>query len=312
MNGTFSRIKGYVCVVIAALTWASSGATGKVLFLQGMTPFELVQVRLTFSALILAAVMAFVKPSALRIRARDIGYFFVLGGLGMAFMNLAYFYAISKIQVAAAILLQYLAPVLVAVFSFVFWREKFDTLKIFALIFALGGCYLTVGGYNLGLLQLNRNGIMGGLGAAVCFSAYSLLGERGMHTYSPWTVLLYALVFGTVTWHILLTPFHYLTAGYTAFQWVLLMHIVIIGTLVPFGLYYIGINYIRSTRAIITATLEPIIAGFMAYVLVKEIMEPLQILGGAFVIGAIVLLQFSKEQEHLSPQAIRADSQSTG
>ena len=307
----FSRIKGYVFVVIAALTWASSGTAGKVLFLQGMTPFELVQVRMTFSALFLALALAFIRPSSLRIRAKDIGYFAVLGGIGMAMMNLAYFYAISKIQVAAAILLQYLAPVLVAVFSFLFWKEKFDVLKTIALIFAIGGCYLTVGGYNLELLQLNRNGIMGGLCAAVCFSAYSLLGERGMHRYSPWTVLLYALVFGTVTWHIIFTPFHYLTAGYTAYQWALLMHIVVIGTLVPFGLYYIGINYIRSTRAIITATLEPIIAGFMAYFIVKEIMEPLQILGGALVICAIVLLQFSREQANLSPEAIRSKTNET-
>jgi len=37
------------------------------------------------------------------------------------------------------------------------------------------------------------------------------------------------------------------------------------GTILPFGLYFMGINYIRSTRALITATLEPISAGFMAF-----------------------------------------------
>ena len=64
------------------------------------------------------------------------------------------------------------------------------------------------------------------------------------------------------------------------------------GTAIPFGLYFVGINYIRSTRASITATLEPISAGFIAYLFLGEILEPLQILGGVLVIAAIVLCSY--------------------
>jgi drug/metabolite transporter (DMT)-like permease len=78
------------------------------------------------------------------------------------------------------------------------------------------------------------------------------------------------------------------------------------GTAIPFGLYFVGINYIRSTRASITATLEPISAGFIAYLFLGEILEPLQILGGVLVIAAIVLLQLQSEQDELTPELIRA------
>jgi drug/metabolite transporter (DMT)-like permease len=78
------------------------------------------------------------------------------------------------------------------------------------------------------------------------------------------------------------------------------------GTAIPFGLYFVGINYIRSTRASITATLEPISAGFIAYLFLGEILEPLQILGGVLVITAIVLLQLQSEQDELTPELIRA------
>jgi hypothetical protein len=53
--------------------------------------------------------MAFSRDS-LKIRLRDIGYFLLLGGVFMALVQGTYFYTISKIQVAAAILIQYLAP----------------------------------------------------------------------------------------------------------------------------------------------------------------------------------------------------------
>jgi drug/metabolite transporter (DMT)-like permease len=78
------------------------------------------------------------------------------------------------------------------------------------------------------------------------------------------------------------------------------------GTAIPFGLYFVGINYIRSTRASITATLEPISAGFIAYLFLGEVLEPLQILGGVLVITAIVLLHLRSEQDELTPELIRA------
>jgi drug/metabolite transporter (DMT)-like permease len=80
------------------------------------------------------------------------------------------------------------------------------------------------------------------------------------------------------------------------------------GTAIPFGLYFVGINYIRSTRASITATLEPISAGFIAYLFLGEILDPLQILGGALVVTAIVLLQLQSEQDELTPELIRAQA----
>jgi drug/metabolite transporter (DMT)-like permease len=303
--------KGYLSVVVAAIMWASSGTAGKALFESGITPFELAQIRVTLSTALLAAAFLVFSRRLFRLRLRDLGYFLVLGGVGMALNNIAYFYAISKIQVAAAILLQYLAPILVAFYSICFWRERLTFPKLVALFLAFGGCYLVVGGYNLQLLEMNRLGIIGGLGAAISFAAYTLLGERGMHYYPPWTVHFYALAFAALTWHVLYTPLHYLTAGFTWAQWGYILHIAVVGTILPFGLYFVGINHIRSTRAIITANLEPISAGFMAFLALGEAIEALQMVGGAMVIGAISLLQLQRERDRLAPALIRSRDPST-
>jgi drug/metabolite transporter (DMT)-like permease len=301
-------IKGYLCVIAAAIMWASSGTAGKALFQGGMSPLELVQIRVTLSTALLFAAIGFSAKGLLRIRIKDLGYFLLLGGVSMAGVQVFYFYAISKIQVAAAILLQYMAPILVALFSICFWRERFTVTMVAALVLAFSGCYLVAGGYNLQLLQMNRLGIIGGLAAAVCFAGYTLLGERVMHRYRPWTVLFYALAFSALTWHILYPPFHYIGAGFTLTQWVWILYISVVGTIIPFGLFFVGINYIRSTRASITATLEPISAGFMAFFLLGEAMELLQVLGGGLVIGAIVLLQVKREQGKMAPELIRTQT----
>lgn len=223
----------------------------------------------------------------------------------MALVQITYFYAISKIQVMAAILIQYLSAVWVALFAMTFWGERPRWYKIVSLVAAIGGCYLVVGGYNLQLLHMNRMGTLVGLVSAIGFAAYALFGEKFMQRYSPWTVVFYALLFAAVTWHLLYTPFNYLYTPYDLMQWTGLLYVVVMGTIMPFGLYFVGVNYIRSTRATIAATMEPIAAGFMAYFALGEKLEPLQCLGATLVIGAIVLLQLETEQDEMAPALIR-------
>lgn len=290
------ELKGYLCIVAAAVLWASSGAAGKGLLLQGVGVLELVQARITLAALFLGAAFGLGGRNFFRIGLGELPWLFLLGFF-MALNNATYFYAISKIQVAAAILLQYMAPLLVALYAVLFWGERFDKFKAMALILAVGGCYLVVGGYNLRLLELNREGVWGGLGAALCFASYTLLGERSMQGRSPWTVLCYAMFFAAIFWHLFMEPFRYIKAGFSLAQWGWLLYIALAGTVFPFGLYLVGVSLIRSTRAIITASLEPISAAFISFLFLGESLEILQAVGGALVIGAVVLLQLDREQD---------------
>jgi drug/metabolite transporter (DMT)-like permease len=292
--------------MVAALLWASTGTAGKILFQAGVSPVELVRIRVTCSTLILAVIFGVFCRHLLRLRPRDILYFILFGGVAMTLVQLSYFFAISKIQVAAAILLQYLAPILVAIFSMCFWSEKVTAVKLLSLFLAMAGCYLVVGGYNMELLHLNREGIMWGLVSAVCFASCTLLGERGMYYYPPWTVIFYAFLFASVALNIVADPKTIFRVGYTPLQWLSFLYIIVFGTIVAFWFYYTGINTIRATRAIITATLEPISAALMAFIVLGEVMEPLQMLGGIFVISSITLLQLHREHDALAPALIRS------
>ena len=73
------------------------------------------------------------------------------------------------------------------------------------------------------------------------------------------------------------------------------------GTLLPFGFFLQGVTRIRATRASITATLEPIAAAVISYFLLGEALSPLQLLGGALVIGSVVLLQLRQELAPAAP-----------
>jgi drug/metabolite transporter (DMT)-like permease len=94
---------------------------------------------------------------------------------------------------------------------------------------------------------MNREGILWGLFSALAFAVYTLLGERGMHRYRPWTVAFYSFLFAAVILNVVHEPFRFLRVSLTPGQWGVFLCIVLAGTVLPFGLYLLGVNYIRST-----------------------------------------------------------------
>jgi drug/metabolite transporter (DMT)-like permease len=296
-----SEIQGYLYILIGSTLWGVSSVVAKSLFNIGLPPAELVLIRLTLATLTLCLVLLLFDRRRLTISLKDFPYFFILGFVGVAGMQFTYYYTISKIHVGPAILLQYLQPVWVSLYAFRFQKEPISKGKIASLLMAILGCYLIVGGYQVDLLRLNKIGIVSGLIASFFFTFYALYGERGLRKYDSWTVILYAFGFGALFYWIIISPMKVITSGYSLKFWIAFFYIAIFSTLIPFGFYFKGIERIRATRASITATWEPVVAGFTAYFVLGEVLFPLQVLGGFGVIAAIVLLQIGKEKT--SPSA---------
>jgi len=297
--------RGYGYVILAAICWAAGGSASKFLFNSGITPFQMVQLRLTTSTVILALWLWWRHRNLFKIEGRDMPYFLLLGTLGMAAINITYLFAISRLNVAVAILLEYLASIFIALYAVLFMGDRLTALMKLAIICAVAGCYLVVGAYNINILNMNIAGIISGLLAALAFAWWSVHGEYGMRRYNPWTVLLYAMLVACVEWNILHPPLESLLHVYTLQIWFWILFIAIVGTVLPFGFYYEGINLIRSTRASITSTLEPIMAGVFAFIFLNEVMEPLQLMGGGLVITAVILLQIKQERDDKAPGLMR-------
>jgi drug/metabolite transporter (DMT)-like permease len=291
-----SEIQGYLYILIGATLWGVSSVVAKSLFNIGLPPAELVQIRLTLATFTLFLILLIVDRNRIIISLKDIPYFLVLGFVGVAGVQFTYYYTISKIHVGPAVLIQYLSPIWIALYAFIFQKEPLTKGKIVALLLAILGCYFTVGGYRMDLLRLNRIGIVSGLISSLFFSFYALYGEKGLKKYDPWTLILYGCGFGAVFYWILISPMKVITEGYSFKIWMAFLYIAIFSTLIPFGLYFKGIERVRATRASITATWEPVVAGITAYFVLGEVLFPLQVLGGIGVIAAIVLLQMAKEK----------------
>jgi drug/metabolite transporter (DMT)-like permease len=290
-----SEIYGYVYILIGATLWGVSSVVAKFLFNIGLSPAELVLIRLTLATLTLLLILFFFDRKKIIVSLKELPYFFILGFVGVVGAQFTYYYTISKIHVGPAILLQYIQPIWVSIYAFLFQREPLSKGKIASLLLAVLGCYFVVGGYQFDLLQLNKVGIVSGVASSLFFTFYALYGEKGLKKYNPWTLILYGFGFGALFYWIIISPMKFVTGGYSLKMWIAFLYIAIFSTLIPFGFYFKGVERVRATRASITATWEPVVAGFVAYIVLGEVLYPLQVLGGIGVIVAVVLLQIGRE-----------------
>jgi drug/metabolite transporter (DMT)-like permease len=289
------EIRGFLCILGATTLWGGAVVVAKSLFGLGLSPSELVQIRLTIASAILFLLILFFDRRLLRIDLSEIPYFLIFGTVGVVGNQLSYYFTVSRIQVAPAVLIQYLFPIWITLFAFFFQRKPVSRGTALALLLAAAGCYLAVGGFRIDLLRLNRVGILGGILSSFFAAFYALYGEKGLRKHSPWTLILYGFSVGALSYSFFSSPLRLFSAGYTPKVWMAILYISVFATLVPFGLYFKGIGLLGAPRASIAAAWELVMSGLAAYLALGETLHPIQMMGGVAVIAAVVLLHVSKE-----------------
>ncbi|MDO9556241.1 MAG: DMT family transporter [Coriobacteriia bacterium] len=310
-------LTGYALAVLAAAAWATGGLAAKWLFSPvdattttwpfpplGLVvdPVLLSAARAMLAFVMLLAYLILRRRRALRVRLQDIPFLAFFGVVGLALVHFTYFKTISMTGVATAILLEYLAPIVVLVFSVAFLKERLTWTLPGAVLLSVSGCALMVGVLGDGGVVVPAAGLAWGLSSAVLFAGYTLMGKYAATRYSAWTLLVYGLGFAALFWVIYLggpRDVGVLLSNPKGFMAV--SFISLFGTIIPFGAFLKALQYIEATKASVTSTLEPVIAGVAAWWILGEVLTPFQLLGGAFVMGAIALAQTPAGQQGVLP-----------
>lgn len=277
---------GYAAVLLAASLWGASGVVARTLLQEGISPQTLVALRLSGAAaggLLYAAARRRPQLRAVWSEGRRIG----LLGAYLAATQFAYYAAIASAGVATAIFLQYLAPALLLVWAWAVEGEPLTPAGSAAVALAWCGAFLLVAGPR-GLV-VNPAGVGWGLASAVLFAAYTLLARRQVTRHDPWAVLALALTAGALLWVVVTPPWDAWGKPYTLSQWLRFLHLVVLATLLPFGLFLYGLRRVSAPRAGLLATWEPVVATVAGYLVLGERLGPLQTLGAALVLAAVGL-----------------------
>ena len=135
---------GYAMVLAASTLFGFNGTVSKVILASGVSSLRLSQVRTTGALAGLVLVLLVTAPERLRVRRRELPFLAVFGIGGLAFVQWFYFLAIHRLAIGIALLIQYLAPLLVALWARYVFHEHVRRRIWLALALALGGLALIV------------------------------------------------------------------------------------------------------------------------------------------------------------------------
>jgi drug/metabolite transporter (DMT)-like permease len=292
-------------VLVATGMWGINGTVSKAILSSGLSSPRLTEVRSTGAAIALGAALLVTQPWRLRVRRGEVLFLLVFGVLGLAAVQWLYFFAIHRLQIGIALLIQYLAPVLIALWARFVTKEPVRRRIWAALILSLGGLSLVVDlwhGFSLDAL-----GAAASLGAAVTFALYILLAEHAVGQRDPVSLLCLGFTAASLFWA-LVQPWWSFPAGIvddrvtldgalvatTSPVWLLMLTMIVVGTILPFLLLVGALRHISATRVGVTAMFEPVAGALVAYAWLGESLSAVQLTGGAIVLTGILLAQTAR------------------
>lgn len=285
---------GPVCALAAGTLWGSMGVFVRHFSAFGLPSLEIGWFRVFFGFLVVGSYLAIFHRELLKVRLRDIPLFIGTGVGSLFLLNITYYTSMNYVSLAVAGVLLYTAPIFVMLMSAVLFKEKITSRKVLALILAVLGCALVSGiGGNT---QVPIQGLLWGLGAALSYSMYSIIGRYVLRRgYGSLTMIFYTFLFCLLAdcllcdWQAIGTVF----VQPKELLWAASLGVVT--AFFPYVFYSRALELMEGSRASILASIEPVVAALFSVFLFHEPMGIGGVAGMLLVLTAIVILSAPKK-----------------
>jgi drug/metabolite transporter (DMT)-like permease len=296
-------VLGYGFYLLAALLFALNGTVSKVILEHGIPWYRLSELRVTFAFGILVVWIALTNRPALRLRRSEILPLAAYGILGIAMTQSLYLVALQRMPIGIALLIEFTAPIMVALwFKFVL-KEPVRNRVFGALVLAMIGLGMVAQVW--AGLTLDAIGVVAGFIAAIALAFYFLQGEKLVASRDPVSLVMFGFGAAAVFWAVVCPwwsfPWEQLSfsapfgAGGPALPaWLYVGYMVVFGTVLPFALVLASMRHIRASQASVVGMTEPVIASAIAWVVLGEVLSPVQVIGGIVVLVGITLAETSR------------------
>lgn len=291
---------GLAIAVASAAMFGLSGSLARSMLNIGWSPAAIVSIRISGACLVLLI------PTVLLVRRtglpswRQSGKMLTYGVVAVAGAQLCYFSAVQYLPIGVALLLEYLAPVLLIGWHWA-WSRRRPAAGVFV------GAGLSLAGLVLVLdlrsgVSLNPIGVLWGLGAAVCLCGYFVLSEENGATPSVHPLLLTTV--GTGVGGLLISVIGAIgilpwtarfvdtsLAGMAVPWWLPLVLLLLVSGAFAYLSGIVAVRRLGSSIASFVSLSEVIFAVVLAIVLLGQHPSLSQLIGGVLVLGGIAAVQ---------------------
>lgn len=292
------RFIGYIMIIVAISCWGLIGPLGRFGLAEGVSSLEIAFWRAAFGGAFFIIQAA--CTGLWRATSAQHGAFVAFGLPGIALLFLTYQVGVQYSGAALTAVLNNTAPIWVAMWSFLFFKESMTLLKIISVVMAIAGAALVcVSGGGLGGAP-SFIGIGAGLMSGLCYSLHYPFGKKYLANVSPVTLYMHILPAGALC----LLPFVDF-APKSGQVWLSLLALGFFSSWVAYRAFCEALKRLESTRVAIMAPLEPFVAAFFAYFWWGENFSTLGWVGAVLVVSAVILSIKRSESEIAETNCVR-------
>lgn len=291
------RASGIVMAVVSALAFSSSGPLVKPLLESGWSLSAALLVRMGLAGLILSPALVRAIRRERSFLARHGRSLLAFGIIPVAGCQLMFFMAMQRMPVAVALLIQYLAPVLLVAFVWLRTRRAPSRLVIMGSLVAIVGLVLVV---DISGARFDLLGTVLALGAAVTVCVYFVMSERTGDDLPPLALAAGGLLVGALIMGLVavtgLIPFAapevaVVFRGIAVPGILPILWVAAVGTTLGYALGVMAVPRVGSRLASFIGLSEVLFALAFAWLLLGETPAPIQFFGGAVLLVGVVLVR---------------------
>lgn len=293
---------GTVGVALAsAAAFSTSGSFATALLRAGWSPAAAVTARIGLAAFVLGGPTIWSLRGQWGVVRRKALSILIYGLTGVAGCQLAYFYAVQRLSVGVALMLEYLSPVLLVLGFWVWTRRRPAAATIAGTLVCIGGLALVLDVF--GGAHLSFAGVLWGLGAAVCSAAYFVIAGRADDDLPPLALAGVGMAVGAAALALLgvvgVLPMHATSsdttfAGHQVPFWIPLIALAVIATAFAYFAGVIAARGLGQTIASFVALAEVLFSVLFAWLLLGQLPLAIQLLGGVLIVGGVVLVRLGE------------------
>ena len=284
------KIRSIIYILLSGMLWGCMGLFVRVLNKQGIASMDIVFLRAIVTAVAMVIFLFIFHRRMLKIHWKDFWCFLGTGIASITFFNFCYFKAIMMTSLSVAAVLLYTAPAIVMILSYILFREAFTVRKVIAIVMTFFGCMLVTG--MLGQQQaITTTGLLYGLGAGLGYAFYSIFSryalEKGYHSL---TITCYTFIVTTVVSVFFTNVSKVSMVVFSSPLYVMLtVALGLICTVAPYLLYTLGLQEVDNSHAAIIASIEPVTATVLGFVVFGEDITVVKMMGMILVLGGMVV-----------------------
>jgi DME family drug/metabolite transporter len=285
--------RGLGLIAFAATLWGTVGVASQGVYrVSATTPLSIGFFRLVIAApLLLIACFFLLGRRSWQITRRDAGVMAIIGAM-LALYQVCFFTAIVNTGVTIATLVTLCtAPIMAAVLSAIFTRERLNRTIVMSLTGALLGTLLLVGIPESGAAGDHLiTGVLFALGSAFGYAIVAICGRLVSKKAHPLQTNAIAFGTGALLLLVLTLPTGGPLLSYPTEGWLLLIYLGAVPSALGYVLFFRGMQVTSATVATLITLVEPLTATLLAWWLFKEQLGPFGFVGAGLLIGSLLLL----------------------